>query len=319
MKIFSTHRRKIDANRRYRGPEFQNKVKNAANYKRIFNYNPAKWYKGLGGWFTAKGALWRTIGVLSVVALFYFMVLSSTLSVVNVSVTGNHSISTETIIEEIKIQGNSRAFFVRKNNFFLMTQGRVNRALQTRFPEIKTVETKRNWPNSISVKVVERNPGFVILSGNQYYLVDDEGTVVKVVATTENLLLLENQLSEDFKAGEMMNTKFAPFVGSVARFWNEKISSPIVNGRFPGKASSEVEFVTAMGWSVIFDTNRPAAGQLENLNLLLSRQVTAKDLPRLAYVDLRLTKWAYYCFKATPCEQEALPEPEEGIENEEVQ
>jgi len=316
MKIFSTHRRKIDANRRYRGPEFQSKVKNAANYKRVFNYNPAKWYKGLGGWFQARGAVWRTLGVITALLLVYFMVISASLSVTNFSITGNTTIPTENIDEVLQTKGSARSFFIRKNNFFLMSEGRVNQLLVSSMPEIKSVNTKRSWPNKLAVEIIERNPGFVIVSANQYYLVDDEGVVVKPVPDSTGFLRVENQLAEDFKVGEMLDTKFAPFVTTMARRWEEKISSPVAYVKFPGKASIEAEFVTVMGWSVIFDINRSAIGQLENLNLLLSRQVPARDLPQLAYVDLRLTKWAYYCFKASPCEQEALPEAEEVMSNE---
>lgn len=318
MQIFSTHRRRMDANRRYRGPEFKSKVRNAANYKRVFEYNPSKWYQGIGGWFRAKGALWRTLGLVGIGVLIYFMVISSSLSVTQVQVEGNSNIPSQKILEVFNEFGNSRAILIRRNNFFLLSQGRINTALSDRIPEIKAIESNRHWPNGITLKVTERNPGFVILSAGSYYLVDDEGIVVKAVEAPDGLLVVEDQLSEEFKSKEMLSTKLAPFMTSMQRQWQEKLSTPIVRAKFPGKASSEVEFVTGAGWSVLFDTARPAAGQLGSLLILLSQQISTRDQERLAYIDLRLSKWAYYCFKASPCEQEALPEeinPEtDGVE-----
>jgi hypothetical protein len=60
----------------------------------------------------------------------------------------------------------------------------------------------------------------------------------------------------------------------------------------------------------MFDTTRSVITQLNDLSVLLNKQIAAKDRARLAYIDLRLAKWAYYCFKATPCHQEVI-EPAE--------
>lgn len=318
MKIFSTHRRRPDAARRYGGPQFKSKVRNAANYKRAFEYNPSKWYQGLGGWFRAKGALWRTAGLLAGAALIYFMVISQALSVTSVTVEGHTQIAAEAVEQAFQEYGQSRAFLIRRNNFFLLTPGRLSNALIEAIPEIRSVESDRHWPNSITLKITERNPGFVILSAGEYYLVDDEGIVVKEVETPDAFLVVQDQLSEEFTPREMLSTKLAPFVTSMQRQWPDRVSTPIVGAKFPGKASSEVEFVTEAGWSVLFDTTRSAAGQLGSLSILLGQQIPAGDHGKLAYIDLRLSKWAYYCFKQSPCEQEPLPEggvPEaDGVE-----
>ena len=85
----------------------------------------------------------------------------------------------------------------------------------------------------------------------------------------------------------------------------------IKEAKVPGIAASEAQFVTSEGWGVFFDVNRSVASQLSNLSLLLSRQIPAKDRNRLAYIDLKLPKWAYYCFKNTPCSSVSKPTEEE--------
>ena len=223
----------------------------------------------------------------------------------------NRSISPESIQNALTQAGRGRFFLLRKDNYFLMTEGRVNAALALAIPEIKYVETKRNWPRGITVKVTERNPGFVILSAGNYFLVDDEGTVVKQVASPENFLVAEDQLLENFAQGETLNTKLAPFITSMARLWPAKVNTAITRAKFPGKGGSDVEFVTASGWSALFSVDRPASQQLGNLVLLLNRQIPARDQDRLAYIDLRLNKWAYYCFKASPCQAIESPDSQE--------
>ncbi len=311
MRIFSTHRRKLEPSRRFGGRAFQDKVKNAANYKRVFTFNPTKWYHGLGGWFSARGALWRTMAVLAALAVIYFMFFSRSLSVSAITVTDNHAVSAESIEAALRQSGSSRFLLLRKDNFFLMTEGRVNAVLTKNVPEIKHVETSRAWPNKIRIKVTERNPGFVILSAGNYFLVDDEGTVVKPVDAPGNFLVAEDQLLENFAQGETLNTKLAPFVTTMAKLWPAKVSTAIARAKFPGKAGSDVEFATVSGWSVLFSVDRPARDQLDSLVLLLNRQISARDQERLAYIDLRLSKWAYYCLKASPCQSQEQPEAQE--------
>jgi cell division septal protein FtsQ len=310
MKIFSTHRRKLEPNRRFGGRDFKNKIKSAANYKRAFNPNPTKWYEGLSGWFSGNFVMWRTVGVVVVFLLFYFMVFSSRLAVVNVEVKGNQDLSSEQVTQGVRSIGDSRLFFIKKNNYFFMSQGRVNAALTKLIPEIKEVHTNRSWPNKISVEVVERNPGFVIESNKSYFLVDDEGTVVKQVESPDKLLVAQDQLVENYAQGEALNTKLAPFVISMAKQWPGKVNAPIALVKFPGKASTDVEFATTGGWSVLFDTGRSVASQLNNLSLILNKQISAKDQTKLAYIDLRLVKWAYYCFKESPCQSKPSPDQE---------
>ncbi len=300
MRIFSSHRKKLEPRRRFGGREFKTKIKLAQSYKRVFNVG----FLGLAAKF------WRSVAIVLFLILFYFLCISSRFVVTEVSVSGNIQVSTQQIQDTIASAGNARLFLIKKNNFFLMSQGRANRILTEALPTIKEISSyQRIWPNQVKFVVKERVPGFVIQSSNQYFLVDEDGVVVSQVTDAKNMLLVVDQLAEDFALGETLpNAKLAGFVVSLNRQWPGKISTPIVSVKFPGKGSSEVQFVSAEGWSVLFDTSRSVVTQLNSLAVLLNKQIPAKDRPRLAYIDLRLSKWAYYCFQASPCSQQAQPQ-----------
>lgn len=297
MRIFSSHRKKLEPRRRFGTRNFRNKIKLAANYKRAFNVSPT---------FFKSWKFWKFFSSAIIVVLFYFLVISSSLLITNISVEGNLTVPTQTIVDAVNQTGSNRLFLIKKNNYFLMTQGRVNAMATRAIPEIKYITSRRIWPNRIELAIHERTLGFVIQSANQYFLVDDEGTIVKQIdplALPKNLLVAQDQLTETFASGESLNAKLAPFVLSIAKLWPTKITTPITLVKFPGKASAEAEFVSGDGWSVFFDTSRPATIQLANLSAILNKVVSAKDRGKLAYIDLRLTTWAYYCFRATPCSQ----------------
>jgi cell division septal protein FtsQ len=309
MKIFSTHRRKLEPSRRFGGLVFRNKIKEAANYKRTFDPNPRTWYNKLMARVGLASKLWRAFVGVAVVLIFYYLCISSKFVVTNVAVVGNSQVSTQAIQDVIGNAGSSRLFFIKKNSFFLLSQGRVNRLLTQALPTIKEASTDRIWPNQIKIEIKERVPGFVIESNGKYFLIDDEGIVVSQINEPENLLIVQDQLTENFGSNEALaNSKLATFVLSMNKQWSSKVAVPIASVKFPGKESTDVQFVSAEGWSVMFDTTRSVIIQLNNLSVLLNKQIPAKDRPRLAYIDLRLAKWAYYCFKATACNQKLQQE-----------
>lgn len=287
----------MEAKRRFGGREFQSRVKNAGNYKRLLA--PA---------FNFSSRFWKRVGLGAFLVLFYYFVVSSYFVVSHIEVSGNNKISSDSIAGAIRAGTDSRVFLVKRSNFFLMTEGRVNKVLTDAIPNIKMItKYDRTWPNKISLEVKEREPGFVILSEGNYFLVDEDGTIVGQVDAPGDLLVAEDQVSENFARGEVLqNPKLAAFIVSMSRQWGSKINTNVTGVKFAGKSSNDVQFSTGEGWSVMFDSNRSASVQLTNLAVLLSTQIGG-NRPRLAYIDLRLSK-AYYCFKLSPCEATAPQE-----------
>ena len=279
--------------------EFRNKIKAAGNYKRVYLKNEGK----------SKFSIIRIICVITLFLLIYFLIISDALLIKEVTVRGNTQVSTAQIDEVLSANANSRLFFIKKNHFLLMSEGRVNKLLTKGIPTIKSItNSDRKWPNKITIEIVEHTPGFVIESNGNYFLIDDEGVIVEEVQDPKSFLVVHDQLTESFARGDRLpNQKLVPFIMTMNKSWNSKITTPIDTIKFPGKSSTEVQFITTTGWAVLFDTGRSVAVQLSDLSVILSKQIRASELPNLAYIDLRLNKWAYYCFKQSPCEQQPIP------------
>jgi len=314
--IFSSHRKKLDPRRRFGTRTFQDKIKTAASYKRMFNPS-----NGFSLKFLPSSGRKAKIAVLSGLAVFllgfYYFTMSEALLVTDVTVTGNHQVSTQQIFDVLDLDSDARLFLIKKNNYFLMSQGRLNQVLTSAIPTIKSIVSfKKTWPNKVRIEITEHTPAFVVESDNNYFLVDDEGVVVNQIDNPGKLIIAHDQLVETFARDEALpGHKLAPFIISMNKLWNTKISTPIAWIKFPGKSSNEVEFVTSLGWSVMFDTARSVTVQLSDLTVILSKQIKPSEQANLAYIDLRLSKWAYYCFKASPCQQQAKPTEAGGETN----
>ena len=313
MKIFSTHRRKLEPSRRFGGREFQNKVKAKLNYKRVFNAPRSGWLDELWYKIGLRSKLWRWGAFGVFIILFYFLILSPRFVVSDIRVSGNTQVSTQQIVDVIHHEGNSRIFLLKKASFFLLSRGMVNQMLTQNISSIKEVsEFKRIWPNKIELTVKERTPGFALMSNGKYFLVDDEGTVVKPLDDPQGLLVAEDSVVEDFASGESLpNIKMAPFIVTMSRTWPTKISTGISGVIFSGKASTKVQFTSVEGWAVFFDINRSVSTELSSLVTVINKLIAPKDRARLAYIDLGSNKFTYYCFKDTACQQKPLEEAPE--------
>ena len=302
MKIFSNHRRKLEPYRRYGSREFQNKLLAAQNYKRSISSDSK------AGFFTnffAKTGYSKlgTMGALAgLAAIVYFLVISPYFRVTNVSVVGANQVAIEDVQTVISDLGKSRLMFVPKNNLFFLSTGRVNKIITKQLPMVKEISSSRTWPNKIKITVKERTPALTLIENSKNYLVDDQGFVIKEIPDTPQMRVIDS-VTEDVKTGEQIDGKLIPFIISMKSLWPTKMAVGLSLAKIPGKGSTEVEFVTAEGWSVFFSTDRPVTNQLSNLSLLLAKQIPTGSRTKLAYIDLRISKWAYYCYKQTPCQQ----------------
>ena len=313
MKIFSANRKKLEPSRRFGGREFQGKVKAAQNYKRVFSGQQLSLMDKFWNLIGLRSKFWRWLGLVVVLVLFYFFVMSSQLALADIHVSGNTQVSTQQIQDVINQYSNSRVMLIKRGNFFLMTRGKMNQMLTDKIPNIKEIsEFHKIWSNKLEITVKERTPGFAILSNSRYFLVDDEGVVVKSLDNPGDLLVVQDSVVEDFATGETLNnSKMAPFIISMSRSWPSKFSTNISMVKFPGRGSNEVEFTSSEGWRVFFDINRSASAELTNLTVIINKSVPANDRARLAYIDLRLSTRAYFCFKNSACVQQ----PQEDIPN----
>ncbi len=314
MKIFSPHRRRMEAKRRYGSKEFQNKIKKAQGYKRIFDARSHGAFGKILHWLRLDSAVVLIPLLLVAGAGIYYLFISDYFLVQNIEVSGNEQIGTSQIQEAVQKAGDERWMLIPKNHLLLLSGSYALDLISEELPLVKEISRyKRVWPDGVKFEVVERRPGFAFVIDGRPYLVDEEGVVVKPLDDVGSLPVVHNQLSEGVQVGERLNnTKLVAFVMSVLKHWPAKINSQIKEMRVPGKAAQQIQVMSNEGWGVFFDTNRPSEGQVSNLALILSRQIPAQNRLKLAYIDLRFDKWAYYCYKDSPCVSQPNNEQKEG-------
>jgi cell division septal protein FtsQ len=246
---------------------------------------------------------------LAAICTGYFLFFSNYFLVNDIAVSGSERVSADAIRGSLREYMSGKTVFVPNNHFIFLTKSGAEESLFEDQPLIREISRfKKIWPNKIEVEVVERTPGFALNVDGKNFLVDEEGVVVRELADTAGLIQVFDQVSEPVEVGERLNnTKLVAFTISAIKAWPGKIKTEVKEVRIPGKASTQVQFVSQEGWAVFFDVSRPAERQLSNLALIISRQIPAQRRLDLAYIDLRFEKWAYYCYKNQPCQAQQQP------------
>ncbi|MBX4187699.1 MAG: FtsQ-type POTRA domain-containing protein [Candidatus Doudnabacteria bacterium] len=313
MKIFSPHRRKMEASRRFGGKEFQNKVKKAQGYKRIFDTRS----RGVIGRFLHFVRLDRFSVFLPLVLVLgtsiYFLYVSEYFLLSEVKVRGNLQVNQEQIRNSLL---NVEGGLIPRNHMLFLTKNKALDIISEAQPLVKDiVKYKRVWPNRIEVEIVERRPGFAFSANGKMYLIDEDGLAIKELNEPDGLIPVYDTVNETVSEGERLNnTKLVAFILSATKHWTVKINSQIKEIKVPGKAATQVQIISSEGWGVFFDINRPVEAQISSLSLILNRQIPAQNRLKLAYIDLRFDKWAYYCYRNEPCESQPQAVPDELTE-----
>lgn len=260
--------KKINRNiniRRYRAPQSFNRIVKKEN-KIMF----PKWGFKIFFYFIFLGLLG------------YVLFFSSWFKVKEVMVEGNSLLSKGMVVESIPTG----------QNIFLFDIGKTRSDLIKKFPEIKSVEIYRGIPNAIKVVILERDGKITWQSGENIYLVSDQGEVVRKIAGEEGAGLVKviDKTNLPVVPGtQLVSPNFIAFVTNISSSFYDMVNIKPLDFEV-GETTFDVNLKTDAGIYVKFNTLRSSKKQLENLKtVLVSKRQDIKE-----YVDIRVDGWAYY-------------------------
>ena len=117
------------------------------------------------------------------------MLFSPRFQISQLAVTGNSNVSSEDLEkvagEKLKASFSVLGMDISTESIFLSASGAVS-AITESFPEVEKVTIKKDFPNGISLEVVEKTPYAVWtdeFDSSKCYLVDKKGSYIKPCAT----------------------------------------------------------------------------------------------------------------------------------------
>ena len=137
-----------------------------------------------------KKRLIITIILAIITGIIIYLLNSKTFKLTNIEITGNTQLNNKEIIQQSNLKLGKSIFL----NFNIITKVRLKQNCH-----IQDVDITKKMPNTIKIKIIEREPSFQIKTENGYYIViDEQGYVIECLQEPKNLIIITGmQITEE--------------------------------------------------------------------------------------------------------------------------
>jgi len=226
-------------------------------------------------------------------SLIYIFIFSELFKIKNVEISGN---------EKCPYAEISKIVSSNLGSIFLYKSEEVNKELKEKYPEINQVKIERKLPDSLIVKIKEREPVAFICKPSlrseikifgekseiDCFYIDKEGIVFE--EKTENSLnlpvIIFNSSGFSFVLGrEIIDQDYLKKILEI----NSNLKNLAISKFYP-VSKNKIKVQTKENWVAYFDPEEDVDWQVEKLNILLKEKFPLKERGNLEYIDLRFEK-----------------------------
>lgn len=191
--------------------------------------------------------------------------------------------------------------FVPSGSFLFIRTEDMEEDISRQFPEIRSVEISKRFPDHMDVRIVTRERVLILCSGGPCFVVDESGMVrggdFLINPEFPRVILVDTSGAPVDFTDPVLPSETVAFVLDIGTGLRERVD---IGAReeysLPSRLARTVDVVTDDGWRLSINTEIPAHRTFENLRLFLDRQVPARDRTRLEYVDMRTENRIFYRF-----------------------
>ena len=217
-----------------------------------------------------------------------FLLFSPRFQISQLSVTGNNNIATADLEkvaqEKLKTSFSVLGMDISTESIFL-SMGKGASSLMESFPEIEKVTIKKNYPNGISLQIVEKTPYAVWtdeFDNSKCYLIDKSGSFIKNYEEKEEYASLV-RVSEKEKIKDLDKKTVLENLLKI----EEKLSKNSINAKSFDLYTEKVLVHSNIACELYFNINDDLDWQIEKLGIVLANSKYSSDLNKLQYIDLR--------------------------------
>ncbi len=223
--------------------------------------------------------------------LVYFIFLSGFFQVKNIILINNRSIVLEEVERTIATIYKKKIINFEFNNILFFKNSEAKNLLLENYPRLSYVEIKRKFPNTLEIKVQEREGIMVWETGDNKYLIDDKGVVFSECLGESNLpkIIDSKKIPIDLNS-QIVNSDFVDFVLQLLEEMpKEEI---IVKSIIIPESFYDIEVETEKGFKIYFDIRRSLDSQINKLKLIIKE--IGDEINYIEYIDLRIENKVFY-------------------------
>ena len=205
-------------------------------------------------------------------------------------------------VRTVKVEGASllsqaeveQAMAVRSANVFWIDRGAAEDRLRE-LPLVLEAEVTPVVPDTVSVRIVERQPAAFWVSGEHSYVIDDQGVVLRQLADDEGvyaarpLPTIEELDGQALKPGDVVDPRALATSNRLARLL-PKVGITPAAVEWSNAVGLEVR--TEQGWRVRFDSASDIDPQVDSVRAI--RDYLAKNKASAELIDVRFGDRPYH-------------------------
>jgi len=225
------------------------------------------------------------------VGSFYFIIFSSFFQIKEIKISGNQKISEIEIKKIVLNKIKKKIFFYHTKSIFLTNSKKIEKELSENFPLIEKVILKKDFPETLLIKITERKPFALLCQDEDCYFFDKEGVVFEK-GKGDLITVKKRNLKKNLSLGDKVFEKKE--LKAILEIEKE------ISGEFKikiKKMTLENESLTVYvseGYRIIFDLNKSIQEQLFNLGVVLSKKISTEERKKLEYIDLRFGNRVFF-------------------------
>lgn len=175
---------------------------------------------------------------------------------------------------------------LKESNFFLFNESQISQEIKEKYPQVKSVSIKKEFPSTVKIKATEGKAiGFFCLAGNNAscFSISEEGVLLKKIKPQKGSLIFVGHDLKKVNSGEVIISE--KLFGNIMFLIKELKKLKI----YPEKIelfSFEITVQTNKDFKIYFLKN-DFRSQAEVFLSIYKKTISQKEKQGLKYVDLR--------------------------------
>lgn len=234
--------------------------------------------------------IYLTLIVMAILLIIWFFTRAPWLMVKDIKIDGEPT--SETLSEIEKLRG---------RNILWLSVTRPEEVILKKQPNLSQIQILRGIPDTLKVKLIERQPALIWQVRDWWYTLDSTGFIFKSTQLTRrsdgsielpstDLPIVVDTKELPVEIGKtVVLPRFINFMSDLRARLPKESNLDFVRAEL-GETSYSATVVTSAGWQILFDTTRSLDAQLRTVNRVLeTKRSEIKD-----YLDVRVRGWVYY-------------------------